>query len=729
MSGEEIPQSQNGRRDMYVGSNVHFSPIDGKPLCSYSQKLCKQRRLNGFAFCIRHVLEDPHCDFKQCAYVAKYNGNRCTNPIPTKEDRVYCNSHLQVLGILPKTRKRKHGEPEMSPSTPGSFKMKKLLVPAINHQAESSFQAALAPKSVGTKRSKLLSAEIVNNDLNQLLSHACMNDLQTRLHEEREATGEKDLLPLVSCLSDDEEEAAGCGYRRTADLVMRSDLPRTSQPPSLTIATEGCSSEGNVTSDTFAAGHVEDVATLHQDYAERCQERLRQLRQDGVQSSRVYRHCHRNEAIDKSVTRGLIAASRKNTYAASILLLRHRLQTCRKLSRKSNRTKPLKHCAYIQPNNIYCGFDRLPFSRFCSSHASHDARQVLFNNHVDWNSVSWSETLPLANPPEPLGRSPSTKVAAKTPARAVTKMPARLSTVKQERSRTPTEADEHQRLAEEPRRPGRGRGGGRGRGRGAGRGSAAASRLTASGQPSGRGKGPVGRPPGSGTKGAGPGGRKKAVAAAAQVSAPIPAPPPLMPSTGGKQKIVLTLKAPAAGAAAPTSATSRPMPASASRSSVPVHQMAPEETMSESSSGSYSDSSGSNSDSGSDSDSGSESDSSYASNEESLDPASRMVPPPNGIISSSRSSSSIHSSDRRDLTSSGQLLPSGIYQEEGGLMWSPTKMHSPGVTDQPVLKSPFTSPSYPPGYSSPSSAFTQTYQPSLSMSSPASGSAEMDAYP
>uniref|UniRef100_UPI00358EA11E INO80 complex subunit D n=1 Tax=Myxine glutinosa TaxID=7769 RepID=UPI00358EA11E len=93
---------------MYEGKHIHFSLVDNKPLCSYSPKLCKQRRLNGYAFCIRHVLEDKSAPFKQCQYVSKYNNQRCTNPIPKAEDRVYCNSHLQVLGLAPKKeRKRK----------------------------------------------------------------------------------------------------------------------------------------------------------------------------------------------------------------------------------------------------------------------------------------------------------------------------------------------------------------------------------------------------------------------------------------------------------------------------------------------------------------------------------------------------------------------------------------------------------------------------------------------
>ncbi|XP_026074355.1 INO80 complex subunit D-like isoform X1 [Carassius auratus] len=92
---------------MYEGKHIHFSEVDNKPLCSYSPKLCKQRRLNGYAFCIRHVLEDRTAPFKQCEYVAKYNSQRCTNPIPKAEERRYCNSHLQVLGFIPKKERKK----------------------------------------------------------------------------------------------------------------------------------------------------------------------------------------------------------------------------------------------------------------------------------------------------------------------------------------------------------------------------------------------------------------------------------------------------------------------------------------------------------------------------------------------------------------------------------------------------------------------------------------------
>ncbi|KFM66043.1 INO80 complex subunit D, partial [Stegodyphus mimosarum] len=72
---------------MFEGKHIHYSPVNKKPLCSYSAKLCKQRRINGYAFCIRHILEDKSAPFKQCAHVARYNKQKCTNPIPSNENR------------------------------------------------------------------------------------------------------------------------------------------------------------------------------------------------------------------------------------------------------------------------------------------------------------------------------------------------------------------------------------------------------------------------------------------------------------------------------------------------------------------------------------------------------------------------------------------------------------------------------------------------------------------
>lgn len=107
---------------MFEGKHIHYSPADHKPLCSYSIKLCKQRRINGYAFCIRHILEDKSAPFKQCAHVAKYNSQKCTNPIPSNEDREFCNSHMQVAGMAPKKERKMKKEKDCSSVPDGKLK-------------------------------------------------------------------------------------------------------------------------------------------------------------------------------------------------------------------------------------------------------------------------------------------------------------------------------------------------------------------------------------------------------------------------------------------------------------------------------------------------------------------------------------------------------------------------------------------------------------------------------
>lgn len=91
---------------MYEGKNIHYSSFDKKPLCSFSTKVCNQHRLNGYAFCVRHILEDPTAPFRRCSYVAKSSKQTCTQAIPKHEDREYCNNHMQVLGMLPRKEKK-----------------------------------------------------------------------------------------------------------------------------------------------------------------------------------------------------------------------------------------------------------------------------------------------------------------------------------------------------------------------------------------------------------------------------------------------------------------------------------------------------------------------------------------------------------------------------------------------------------------------------------------------
>ncbi|CAG2174442.1 unnamed protein product, partial [Oppiella nova] len=68
-------------------------------LCSYVHRICLQNRLEGFGYCIRHILEDRSAPFRQCSYIHPQSGKRCPNAARRTErrDSTLCPWHLKKL--------------------------------------------------------------------------------------------------------------------------------------------------------------------------------------------------------------------------------------------------------------------------------------------------------------------------------------------------------------------------------------------------------------------------------------------------------------------------------------------------------------------------------------------------------------------------------------------------------------------------------------------------------
>jgi len=79
---------------------------DGKPLCAFGggEGNCTQRRMKGYEFCVKHILQDPTAPFKKCEYNNDNpSGKKCNNPVKIDQDDArYCQAHKQKLGVAPK---------------------------------------------------------------------------------------------------------------------------------------------------------------------------------------------------------------------------------------------------------------------------------------------------------------------------------------------------------------------------------------------------------------------------------------------------------------------------------------------------------------------------------------------------------------------------------------------------------------------------------------------------
>lgn len=86
--------------------------------CLYTSYECTQPSLEGYSYCIKHILEDPNAPYKQCAFVYNTSGRKCQNPAPKvdRRDVSYCSEHsrkAQIVRIKSTSRRSLPQTPEM----------------------------------------------------------------------------------------------------------------------------------------------------------------------------------------------------------------------------------------------------------------------------------------------------------------------------------------------------------------------------------------------------------------------------------------------------------------------------------------------------------------------------------------------------------------------------------------------------------------------------------------
>ncbi|BFZ22555.1 hypothetical protein BsWGS_25593 [Bradybaena similaris] len=75
--------------------------------CKYSHHVCMQNCVDGYDYCIHHILEDKTAPYKQCVYMTK-SGRRCFMPAPKQERKDgYCSEHAKKASFARQRLARK----------------------------------------------------------------------------------------------------------------------------------------------------------------------------------------------------------------------------------------------------------------------------------------------------------------------------------------------------------------------------------------------------------------------------------------------------------------------------------------------------------------------------------------------------------------------------------------------------------------------------------------------
>jgi len=89
-SVEKVVRSSDGRKTtvaQYLSSSASPVEVMAQLLCSYPHRTCMRNKLEGFDYCIRHILEDRNAPYKQCSYVSSRTGHRCAEAALKTEKR------------------------------------------------------------------------------------------------------------------------------------------------------------------------------------------------------------------------------------------------------------------------------------------------------------------------------------------------------------------------------------------------------------------------------------------------------------------------------------------------------------------------------------------------------------------------------------------------------------------------------------------------------------------
>ena len=77
----------------YLSSASGSSLVDNtQSFCSYPHRTCMRNKLEGFDYCVRHILEDKNAPYRQCSYVSSRTGHKCTEAALRTEKRERFNT-------------------------------------------------------------------------------------------------------------------------------------------------------------------------------------------------------------------------------------------------------------------------------------------------------------------------------------------------------------------------------------------------------------------------------------------------------------------------------------------------------------------------------------------------------------------------------------------------------------------------------------------------------------
>ncbi|KAL3837531.1 hypothetical protein ACJMK2_022881 [Sinanodonta woodiana] len=332
-------------------------PVEGL-FCSYTHRTCMQNRLEGYEFCLKHILEDKNAPFKQCSYTSSKNGKRCTTAAPKSDKKDgYCIEHSKKALLLRQRASRKRRPRETAESLLEELdqysEMRQLQEGIPTNLLSERLLATPGGEPTNHKRLKPRN----DNPASKALEYATSSDSdeETLLVDQAwRGDGDSDAESIDS-EQEDPLKHAGVYTAEEVALIMRDKLIR------------------------LQSLYIDQFKRLQHVLREKRRKYLKTYKQEmetlgGIGS---YKKDH-----EQRETYCKLEAMRRyhKRYGKEALLHRQSKQRRIAASEGSNyRPTPYSKCIYTE-DKARCCARAVPLSKYCKDHILYDPQQVLFRS-------------------------------------------------------------------------------------------------------------------------------------------------------------------------------------------------------------------------------------------------------------------------------------------------------------------------------------------------------------
>ncbi|XP_076268139.1 KAT8 regulatory NSL complex subunit dim gamma-tubulin 1 isoform X2 [Rhynchophorus ferrugineus] len=343
--------------------------LKNKKQCTYEAFQCTQLCLEGYKYCLRHILNDKNAPFKQCNYTYQNNGRRCHLPASKGEKREYgyCNEHA-LKSTITRNKQNSRNPPPVSAEYLLTNLSHYIVKPRTKTVSSSSYisdeDRNYSDESLDVKVTK--SVDPFDLDANTIYTTQCNKVLD--MCSESESDVEPSTLNSVwhdinadssdnESIDSEEEDVLKHANIYTAEeisLLTRDKLVR------------------------LQSLYIDQYRYLQHILKEKRRKYLRSLKREKETSCNIYNQVKDNPK-EQRLYKKLKQYTKYHRAYGEEAILSKRLHDLRSKISDGLPVKPnnFSKCTFTE-GGVKCGERSLPMAKHCRKHILEDSNQVLF---------------------------------------------------------------------------------------------------------------------------------------------------------------------------------------------------------------------------------------------------------------------------------------------------------------------------------------------------------------